>query len=38
LASVSDRGYFWPLLIIFIILVIGYAVYYFIKRKKNKVQ
>jgi hypothetical protein len=36
LSSILDYKYFWPLLIIFIILCIGYGIYYFINKKKEK--
>lgn len=36
LSSIIKSGYFLPLLIIFVIVCIGYGVYYFVNRKKNK--
>jgi peptidoglycan/xylan/chitin deacetylase (PgdA/CDA1 family) len=35
LLSVSSK-YFWPLLIILIILIIGYGIYYYLEKRKNK--
>jgi len=36
LSSILDYKYFWPLLIIFIILSISYGIYYFVNKKKEK--
>jgi len=36
LSAITESVYFWPLLIIFAIIVVGYAIYYFVKRRKEK--
>jgi len=35
LLTLIHAKYFWPLLIIFILVCVGYSIYYFINKKKN---